>query len=48
MGVGGQSLATAALPLGKRPVTHDIGGCVGPRVDLDGCVKFRPHWDSIP
>jgi len=34
--VGGQHYALAALPLGKRPGTHCIGGWVGPRVGLDG------------
>jgi hypothetical protein len=37
MGVGGQIHAPAALPPGKRPVTHCTGGWVGPRADLDGC-----------
>jgi len=31
-----------------RPGTYCIGGWVGPRADLDGCGKFRPHRDSIP
>jgi len=30
------------------PGTHCVGGWVGPRVDLDGCGKSRPHQDSIP
>jgi hypothetical protein len=42
MGVGGQLHAPAALPPGKRPSTHCIGGLVGPRVGLDGCGKSRP------
>ena len=42
MGVGGQSHAPAALPPGKRPGTHCIGGWVGPRAGLDRCVKSRP------
>jgi len=31
--------APTALPPGKRPGTHRIGGCVGPRAGLDGCKK---------
>ena len=46
--VGGQHLAPAALPSGKRPVAHCIGACVGPRAGLDGCGKSRSHRDSIP
>jgi hypothetical protein len=48
MGVGGQLHAPAALPPGKRPGTHCIGGWVGPMAGLDGCQKSRPHRDSIP
>jgi len=40
--VGGQRHAPAALPTGKRPGIHCIGGWVGPRAGLDGCRKFRP------
>jgi len=40
MGVGGRH-APAALPPGKRPGTHCIGGWVGPRAVLDGCGKSR-------
>jgi hypothetical protein len=43
MGVGGQLHVPAALPPGKRPGTHCIGGWVGPRAGLDGCGKSRPH-----
>jgi hypothetical protein len=44
MGVGGQHHAPAALPLGKRPGTHCIGGWVGPRAGLHWCGKSRfPH-----
>ena len=32
----------------KRPVTHCIGGWVGPRAGLDWCGKSHPHRDSIP
>jgi hypothetical protein len=41
-GVGGQRHAPAALPPGKRPGTHFIGGWMGPRADLDGCGKISP------
>ena len=47
MTVGGQLHAPAALPPGKRPGTHCIGGWVGPRAGLDECGKSRPE-DSIP
>ena len=42
MRVGGQLHAPAALPPGKRPGTHCIGGWVGPRAGLGGCGKSRP------
>jgi hypothetical protein len=42
MRVGGQLHAPAALPPGKRPGTHCIGGWVGHRVGLDDCGKSRP------
>jgi hypothetical protein len=42
MWVGGQRHAPPALPPGKRPDTHCIGGWVGPRAGLDGCGKSRP------
>jgi hypothetical protein len=47
MGVGGQPQATAALPQGKRPAAHCIGGWVGQRAGLDGCGKSRspPGFD---
>jgi hypothetical protein len=48
MRVGGQRDAPAALPPGKRPGTHCVGGWVSPRAGLDGCGKFSPHRDSIP
>ena len=48
MGMGGQRHAPTALPPGKRPGTHCIGGCADPRAGLDGCGKSRPHRDSIP
>jgi hypothetical protein len=46
--VGGQRHAPAALPPGKRPGTHCIGGWVGSRAGLDGCGIFRSYRDSIP
>jgi hypothetical protein len=45
MRMGGQLHAPAALPPGKGPGTHCIGGWVGPRAGLDGCEKSRPHRD---
>jgi hypothetical protein len=48
MGVGGQYHAPAALPPGKRPISHFTGGWVGSRAGLDGCGKSRPHRDLIP
>ena len=47
-GVFGQRHAPAALPQGKRPRTHCIGGWAGPRAGLDACGKSRPYRDSIP
>jgi hypothetical protein len=43
IGVGGQHHTPSALPVGKRPVIHCIGGWVGPRVRLDRCGKSHPH-----
>ena len=37
MRMDGELHAQAALPPGKRPGTHFIGGWVGPRAGLDGC-----------
>jgi hypothetical protein len=48
MGVGDQRHIPAALPPGKRPVTHCAGGWVGPRAGLDECRKSRPDRESIP
>ena len=42
MGVGGQCHALAALPPGRRPSIHCIGGWVGLRAGLEGCGKSRP------
>jgi hypothetical protein len=41
MEVSGQLHAPAALPQGKEPGTHWIGGCVGPRASLDTVVKGK-------
>jgi hypothetical protein len=48
MRVGGQLHAPATLPPGKIPVTHFIGGWVGPRACLDGCRKSRPTGIRSP
>jgi hypothetical protein len=48
MGVGGQLYAPASLPPGNRPVTHCIGGWVGPRAGLDGCEKSQPQLGFDP
>jgi hypothetical protein len=42
MGVGGQHHAPAALPTGKRPVTHCTGGWVGPRASMEGTENLAP------
>jgi hypothetical protein len=46
--VSGQLHAPAALPPGKRPGTHFIGGWVDPRAGLDDMEKwkFLAYWDS--
>jgi hypothetical protein len=38
--VGGRH-APITVPPGKRPITHGIGGWVGPRTGLDGCAISR-------
>jgi hypothetical protein len=48
MRVGGELHALATLPPGNRPVTHCIGGWVGPRAGLDGCGKSRPTGIQSP
>jgi len=48
MGLGGLRHDPAALPPGKRPGTHCIGGWVGPRAGLDGGGKSRLYLGSIP
>jgi hypothetical protein len=47
MGMGCQRYAPVTLPPGKKSDTQ--GGWVGPRADLDGCVKSRPPpgFDSL-
>jgi hypothetical protein len=42
MGVGCQHHTPAALPPGKRPGTHCIGGWLEPRAGLEGFGKSRP------
>jgi hypothetical protein len=44
MGLSGQRHALAALPLGKRPGSHCIGGWVE---HTTGVEKSHPHSDSI-
>jgi len=44
-GVGGQRHPSTAVPPGKRPGTHCIGGWVGHRAGQDGCGKSRRHRD---
>jgi len=48
MGVGGQRHGPAALPPGKRPSTHCIGGWVSPRAGLEGCGKSCPPLEFDP
>jgi hypothetical protein len=47
MAVGGQRHAPAALHT-KRPGTHCIGGWVGLRAGLDGCVESGPSLGFDP
>jgi hypothetical protein len=47
MMVGGQRHSPVALPLGKRPITHCIGGWLGPKACLDGFGKSSPYRHSI-
>ena len=42
LGVDGQGHAPVALPPGKRPGKHCIGGWVDSRAGLNGCGKSRP------
>jgi hypothetical protein len=39
MEVGGQIHAPSALLTGNIPGAHNIGGCMGPRADLDDLEK---------
>jgi hypothetical protein len=48
MGVGSQRHAPAALPPGKTPGTHCIGGWVGPMVGLDGCKTLASIGIQFP
>jgi hypothetical protein len=48
MKVDGQCYAPAALPPGKRPVTHYTGSYVGTRASLDRCVQSRPTGTRSP
>ena len=47
LNVGDQRHAPAALPPGKRPGTHCIGGWVGPMGRFEQVRKIS-HRDSIP
>jgi len=42
MGMVGQRHIPIALPQGKRPGTHFIGGRVAPSSCLEGCGKLHP------
>jgi hypothetical protein len=51
MEVSGQLHASAALPSGKDPGIHWIGGWMGPRAVLDEVVKRKipsPRRESNP
>jgi hypothetical protein len=48
MVVDGQRHAPAALPPGKTPGTHCVGGCVGLGPVWTGAENLAPHRDSIP
>lgn len=37
----------AALPRGRRPVTHCTGGFVNPKTGLGSRGEFLSYWDSI-
>jgi hypothetical protein len=47
-GVGGQRLAPAPVPPGKRPGTQRTGGCRRLSTGRDARGKPRPLWISIP
>ena len=42
MDSGGQRYSPTALPLGKTPNTHFIGGWLSHRASLDGCGNLAP------
>jgi hypothetical protein len=46
MVVGGQCHVLSSLPQ-ENPGSHSAESWVGPRTDLDGCGKPRPHRDSM-
>jgi hypothetical protein len=48
MVVGGQQHVPAALPPGKRPRTHCIGGWVGPGLVWTGAEKLAPTGIPFP
>ena len=48
MRVGGQRYVPAALPPGKRPGTHYIGGWEGSRTGLYWCGKSHPPPEFDP
>ena len=48
MGVGGQCHVPAALPPGKKPGVHCIGGWVSPRVGLDAFGNLAPTGIRSP
>jgi hypothetical protein len=48
MGVGGQHDTLAAISLGKRPITHCLGGWVGLWDSLDWCGKSHPPLGFDP
>jgi len=43
-GMGGYRHAPAALPPGRRPITHSTVGWVGPRASLNACEKRKPSF----
>jgi len=47
MVVGGQRHSPVALPPGKRPGTHCIGGWARPSDSLDGFGKSPPYRHSL-
>jgi len=47
MGVGGQRHVPGTIPAGETQY-HSIGGCVGPRVGLDGAENLAPARTRYP